>query len=101
MQWLKDAMKGFNYDPPLLFKTCNLLFVVIGGFVKRYLFLDFVYNWTFLLGIWFSNFLMSECDTGAIAVGWFSWVVARWPVVEYIYEIVTLNNIDILGNIDL
>jgi hypothetical protein len=44
---------------------------------------------------------MSECDTGAIVVGWSSWVVARWPVVKYIYEIVTLNNVDILGNIDL
>ena len=29
---------------------------------------------------------MSECDTGAIAVGWSSWVVARWPVVKYIWD---------------
>ena len=33
VQWSKDAVKGFNYDPPSLLKTCNLLCVAIGGLV--------------------------------------------------------------------
>ena len=33
VQWSKDAMKGFNYDPPSLLKTCDLLCVAIGGLV--------------------------------------------------------------------
>ena len=38
--------------------------------------------------IWKScwDLLMSECDTGAVAVGWSSSVVARWPVVKYIWD---------------
>ena len=30
-QGSKDAMKGFNYDPPSLLKICDLLCVAIGG----------------------------------------------------------------------
>ena len=30
-QGSKDAMKGFNYDPPSLLNICDLLCVAIGG----------------------------------------------------------------------